>query len=189
MIVNTNTGEVINPRRLRSNNTYRGYYWVNHKHTHSYKPSGFTVATRVIGIARNFGGRVRRNSFSIFAIHAVFLFYVCLVSKLSNPDSYTYFTFTGLLQYFSSLSDTISGSFFVEFHQNMQSFGKFLVKLSDVRFDGVLEVFNPFLSFISPLTRATGFVISVMQFLFECFTLLFNFVYGIFTYFFVGLFM
>ena len=106
MIVNTRTGEVLTTRK--SYHVYRNYNSYNHVHT--YKPSGLTVASRVIGVARNVGGRVRRNSFSIFAIFALILFYCSLVAKLTNPSASTQLTFTGFLDYFSRLGQRIEAS-------------------------------------------------------------------------------
>ena len=187
MIVDTKTGEVINPCRLRSNNTYKGYYWVNHKHTHFYKPSGFTVATRVFGIARNVGGRVRRNSFSIFAIFAVLLFYVALVSKITGAGNLL--TFSGLLNYFSNVGSTVESWGLVTYFRGFQQGGANWIRISNFRFDGLLDVLNPLLSVFSPLIRLLGYLASLFGFIGECFALLFSFLISIVTFLFGGLFM
>ena len=145
MIVNTNTGEVINPRRLRSN---------------FYKPSGFTVSTRIIGIARNVGGRVRRNSFSIFAIFVILLFYMSLVAKLTGRG--ILFTFPGLLRYFTLIGQSVESWFLVTYFRNFQAASVTFVAMANFRFEGVLEIFNPLLEVISPLL-SVGSVLSLIK--------------------------
>lgn len=183
MIVNTNTGEVINPRRLRSNNTYRGYYSVNYKHSHSYKPSVFGI----IGMVRNFGGRVRRNSFSILVIFVILLYYMSIVAKLTGKG--TVFTFTGLLRYFTLIGKSVEYFPLVTYFQSFQEGGTKFVELANFRFEGLLEILNPFLAVLSPTFLVLGYAGSLFGFIGECFTLLLGFALSTANYLFTGLFM
>lgn len=192
-LIDRSTGEII---RARTRSPYvihvharDNYYRHVHSHSHTYKPSGFTVGSRIFNLVRRTGGTVRRNFGAIFAIFVVLLIYIGFVAKVVNPDNANTLTFTGFLKFFSTAGNDIDGSYFVEHYRQVQSAWQSLGKLSEFRFDGVLAIFNPLLTLFSSTIKSWSYIGTIVGFLLECVWYLIEFLFLIFSFIFGGLFI
>lgn len=188
--INRSTGVINRPPtrapvmlHIHSSDRYNHY---THAHTHYHHASRFSVASRVIGWGLRTGSSIRRNSFSIFAIFAIILFYLGLIAKTVNPGTTYQYTFTGFLQYMSNVGNVIDGNFFVEHYRSTQAVFMGLIQFFDWDLPGIFNVLNP-IQWLETLIRFMLTVYTVLHFICECLWSLFGFVMAIFTYIFAPL--
>lgn len=172
MIVDTNTGEVLNPRIIHSNSRI-----VSHQHSHQHLHQH--TYTRSLHSKL---GAVKRNSASIFAILAIALIFMNFYSLFTTNKQFTLYS---MLSYFSDSSnfsevDIMGG--FDDILEVSKKLGNYLTYR--IPEDNIFAFLNPLLELSLGLLDLLLNVALLFSFLGDCLLQLLNFILSLFKFFF-----
>lgn len=174
MIVDTNTGEVLNPRIIHTNSRIVSHQHSHqHFHQHTYKRSLHSKL-----------GAVRHNSLSIFAILAIALIFMNFYSLFTTNKQFTLYS---MLSYFSDSANfsefDIQGGF-DDMLETAQELGTYLsYRIPE---DNIFAFLNPLLDLTLGLIDLLLNVILLISFLGDCVLQLLNFILSLFRFFFLS---
>lgn len=167
MIVDTTTGEVLNPRIIQSNSRIVSHTH-QHNHVHSYVRSN-----------RSYFSAARKNSKSIFALFVVMLLFLNYFSVLNGSSRE--FTFYSVLQYFSNTENYIDLNFFDDISSFYANNANFLRQILSYRVDSdsIFSFINVFLNMVDTIYKVITGIGQVIYFMGECCMTLLSFLLSI----------
>ena len=171
MIVDTETGEVLNPRIIHSDSRI-----VSHAYSHAHHYDHYHHYPR--SYRSNFSA-ARRNTIPLLALFAIILVFLNYFAKVNgNGRDYTFYS---LLTYFSDVDNFVDLNFFDDITTYFTNNAAFLQEALSYRVpdDSVFSFVNVFLNIFDTIHEVMISIGQALYFCGECILTLMSFIFSI----------